>query len=229
MTNTKSSKNLESTTTISVTMLLTSDCPHCPTVLAGLMPLIKSGQLANLEIINLNQQPQAAEQYHTRTVPWLQFRFPLGKFEFEGLYSELELQQWCINSKTIKGISNYCLMLLDQGKISELTTLVTIYPDWLHAALLLVEDENTSLTIRVGISAIFESLDAAQFKPIYEALLLMTKNNLARVRSDACFYLSLTKNPQAIATLTDCLKDKNHEVQEIAADAIAELKPAEKN
>ncbi len=227
MTNTKSSENLEST--ISATMLLTSECPHCPTVLAGLMPLIKSGQLSTLEVINLNQQPQAAEQYHTRTVPWVQFKFPLGKFEFEGLHSELELQQWCVDSKTIKGISNYCLMLLDQGKINELTKLVTSYPDWLHAALLLVENEDTSLTIRVGISAIFESLKAAQFTPIYEALLLMTKNNLARVRSDACFYLSLTKNPQAITTLTNCLNDANNEVKEIAAEAIEELQTLQQN
>ncbi|VAX00379.1 hypothetical protein MNBD_GAMMA22-134 [hydrothermal vent metagenome] len=215
--------------TISATMLLTSDCSHCPTVLAGLMPLIKSGQLSSLEVINLDQQPQLAEQYNTRTVPWVQFKFALGQFHIEGLHSEKELQQWCDNSKTLKGISHYCLMLLDQGKINELNKLINDYPNWLHSMLLLVEDIETSLTIRVGISAIFESLEATQFEPIYQALLLMTKNNLARIRSDACFYLSLTKNPNAILTLTNCLKDENAEVQEIAADAIADLEAIEKN
>lgn len=209
---------------ISATMLLTSSCPHCPTVLAGLIPLIKSGQLSSLNIINLTEQPEAAEIYNTRTVPWVQFKFPLGHFELEGLHSETELQQWCTDSKTLEGISKYCLMLLDQGKINELTKLLQTYPDWLHAILLLVEDIETSLTIRIGISAIFESLEAEQFEPIYEALIMMTKNNLARIRSDACFYLSLTKNPDAIATLTDCLNDENPEVKEIAADAIEELK-----
>jgi len=212
-----------SNTTITATMLLTSSCPHCPTVLSGLMTLIKSGEISDLKIINLNEQPEAAEIYNTRTVPWVQFQFPLGHFEFEGLYSETELQQWCTDSKTLEGISKYCLMLLDQGKISELTKILNRYPDWLHATLLLVEDIDTSLTIRVGISAIFESLEAQQFEPIYEALIMMTKNNLARIRSDACFYLSLTKNPAAIETLQSCLKDENKEVKEIAADAIEEL------
>ncbi len=211
-------------TGISATMLLTSSCPHCPAVLSGLSSLIKSGQLSELKIINIEQQPEAAKQFNTRTVPWLQLKFPLGFFEFEGLYSETELQQWCSNSKTLKGISHYCLMLLDQGKIKELTKIITLYPNWLHATLLLVEDEETSLSIRVGISAIFESLDANQFNSIYDALIMMTQNNLARIRSDACFYLSLTKNPNAITTLQKCLNDDNDEVKEIAADAIEELK-----
>jgi len=215
--------NNNTNTSISATLLITSNCPHCPTVLAGLMPLIKSGQLSELKIINLEQQPQAAEIYNTRTVPWLQLKFPLGHFELEGLHSEAELQQWCEKSKTLKGISEYCLMLLDQGKMNELNAIINQYPDWLHATLLLVEDAETSLTIRVGISAIFESLEAVQFEPIYPALIMMTKNNLARVRSDACFYLSLTKNQDAIATLTECLTDKNAEVKEIAADAIEDL------
>ncbi len=208
---------------INATMLLTSSCPHCPTVLAGLEPLIKSGTLSSLHIINLIEQPEAAEIYHTRSVPWLQFAFPLGHFELEGLHSETELQQWCNNTKTFEGVSQYCLMLLDQGKINQLTTLINQYPDWLHAMLLLVEDVDTSLSIRVGISAIFESLEAPQFEPIYEALIMMTKNNLARIRSDACFYLSLTKNKNAIETLKICLLDKNKEVKEIAAEAIEDL------
>jgi HEAT repeat protein len=114
-------------------------------------------------------------------------------------------------------------MLLDQGKIKKLTNLVNQYPDWLHACLLLVEDEDTSLTIRVGISAIFESLEATQISLIYDALIMMTKNSLARIRSDACFYLSLTNNTAAIDTLKTCLQDKNDEVREIAADAITDL------
>ncbi len=211
-------------TKITATMLLTTTCPHCPTVLAGLMPLIKSGELSNLTIINLTEQPDAAEIYNSRTVPWVQYTFPLGQFEFEGLHSESELQEWCKKAKTLEGISQYCFMLLDQGKIKQLTTIINDYPDWLHAMLLLVEDVDTSLTIRVGISAIFESLDAKQFEPIYEALLMMTKNNLARIRSDACFYLSLTKNKDAITTLKNCLLDENKEVKEIAAESIEELK-----
>ncbi|MFV1985331.1 MAG: hypothetical protein ACC657_17420, partial [Thiohalomonadales bacterium] len=202
---------------------------HCPTVLAGLMPLIKSGQLSALKIINLTEQPEAAEIYNIRSVPWVQFKFPLGHFEFEGLNSESELQQWCNDSKTLEGISKYCLMLLEQGKINKLTKILTDYPDWLHATLMLAEDVNTSLTIRVGISAIFESLEANQFEPIYEALIMMTRNNLARIRSDACFYLSLTKNPEAIATLKHCLKDENKEVKEIAAEAIEELEEFRKS
>jgi len=209
--------------TIKATMLLTSSCPHCPAVLSGLIPLIKSGELGGLKVINLNEQPEASEIYNTRSVPWLRLEFPLGHFELEGLFSETELKQWCHDSKTLKGISNYCLMLLDQGKIKELTKLVSQYPDWLHACLLLVEDEETTLTIRVGISAIFESLEATQISLIYDALIMMTKNNLARIRSDACFYLSLTNNTAAIATLKNCLHDKNDEVREIAEDAITDL------
>ena len=58
-------------------LLLTSQCPHCPTVLQGLGELVKKGLIGRLEVVNIVARPDIAKQYGVRKVPW----FRLGEFE----------------------------------------------------------------------------------------------------------------------------------------------------
>ena len=70
-------------------MLLSSHCAHCPGVLDSLSKLIKSGELGSLQVINLEQNPKAMQQYNVRSVPWVR----IGKHEFTGAQTIEALQQ----------------------------------------------------------------------------------------------------------------------------------------
>ena len=84
-------------------LLLTSTCPYCPTVLAALSDLVKSGDIGRLEVVNIGTRPEIAQQYGVRTVPWMR----IGPFELEGLRSPAELKQWVERAGTPEGLAEY--------------------------------------------------------------------------------------------------------------------------
>ena len=71
-------------------LLLSTQCPHCPTVLQGLSELVKQGVISRLEVVNINVRPEIAERHGIRSVPWVK----IGDFELEGLHSPAELRRW---------------------------------------------------------------------------------------------------------------------------------------
>ncbi len=71
-------------------LFLSSHCPHCPAVLAGLSELVKRGSIGRLEVINLEQHPEAPAALQVRTVPWLR----LGPYILTGARTLGELETW---------------------------------------------------------------------------------------------------------------------------------------
>ncbi|MFA5082687.1 MAG: HEAT repeat domain-containing protein, partial [Hydrogenophilaceae bacterium] len=51
----------------------------------------------------------------------------------------------------------------------------------------------------------------------------LTVHGDARVRADACHYLSLTRSAEARAYLTHCLQDEDDVVREIATESLLAL------
>ena len=71
-------------------ILVTPQCPHCPGVINSLVALLKSGKIGKLEIINIVEHPEVAQQAGVRSVPWTQ----IGSYELSGALSSKELQEW---------------------------------------------------------------------------------------------------------------------------------------
>jgi thioredoxin-like negative regulator of GroEL len=99
-------------------LLLTSTCPYCPTVLAALSDLVKSGDIGRLEVVNIGAHPEIAQQYGVRTVPWVR----IGPFELEGLRSPAELKQWVERAGTPEGLAEYFHELLKEGALLKVST-----------------------------------------------------------------------------------------------------------
>ena len=70
-------------------MLLSSHCAHCPGVLDSLSKLIKKGEISSLHVINLEQNPEAMQEYNVRSVPLVR----IGKHELTGAQTLEALQQ----------------------------------------------------------------------------------------------------------------------------------------
>ena len=43
-------------------LLIAPQCPHCPSVLESLTRLIKEGKIGRLEVVNLAEHPEMAEE-----------------------------------------------------------------------------------------------------------------------------------------------------------------------
>ncbi len=191
-------------------------CPHCPGVKAALEKLHKEGVIASLETVSIADAPERAEALGVRSVPWLQ----LGEFILTGAQTPQQLRQWA--ERTASGeMSDYLRDLLANGELAATEALLADAPQHLPKLLSLLTVIDTPIQVRMGVSAILEGLEGQPvLQQLLPSLIEMSQHSDHRLRSDACYFLGLSHNPEAITALQERVKDDNDEVREIAAEAI---------
>lgn len=208
------------TATPDALLLIAPGCPYCPTVLAALGELVKSGAIGRLEVVNLAQRSEIGRDLGVRTVPWVR----LGPFELEGLRSLSELRRWAERAGTEEGMADYFDELLRDGNLEAVLELLARDPARLGALLHLLERPGTDLQVRVGISAVMEEHESrAALQDLIPRLGALTRHKDAHVRGDAAHYLSLTHDPRAVFHLQSLRHDPERQVRELAAEGLAEL------
>ncbi len=202
-------------------LLLTSSCPNCPAVLDSLARLVKEGVLARLEIVNLQQRPEAAEEYGVRSVPW----FRIGALRFQGVYPLGELRDWARSADTAEGLAAYLGETLGTGRLADATAAARRHPAIAEATARLLADEDTPMEVRIGLGAIYETL-AGEDRPVEasdalrEALAPLLHAGQARARNDACYLLGLAGGAAARPLLEQCLQDEDAEVRDTAREGL---------
>ena len=201
-------------------LLMTSSCPHCPAVLQALGALLKTGKIGRLEAINLTLRPEAAATYGVRSVPWVR----IGPFELEGLRAQGELQHWAERSGSAEGIADYFDELLKSGASHKVLSALAADETRFDALLLLLARPDTELHVRLGIGAVMEDLQGSDtLQRGVDRLATLTRHPDARIRSDACHYLSLTRSPSALPAVRALLTDTDAQVRETARDSLTAL------
>jgi len=204
-------------------MLLGTHCPHCPSVLGSLSELVKQGVIAQLEVVNLEQRPEIASELGVRSVPWVK----IGQFEFSGLHSKAELQAWAELARSEQGMTKYIEQLLGEGEVQQVLEMIDKEHSLLHALIGLVSDADAKINARIGAGVVMEDYEG---KPELLALIpelgKLTRHEDARVRSDACHYLSLTHDVSVKQYIEPLLDDEHEEVREVAEESLAELNHA---
>lgn len=201
-------------------MFLSSHCPHCPAVLSGLVDLLKRGDIARLEAINLEVQPEAATLAGVRSVPWVQ----IGVFELSGVHSPAELAEWTRRASSMDGIAAGFYALLKEGALQKVQAVISRQPDTLTALLPILANPDTSLNVRVGAGAVFEDYaGSAALHALLPQLGELSTHPDPRVRADACYTLGLARHESARSWLVPRLEDNDADVREIAAEALAAL------
>ena len=191
-------------------------CPHCPGVKASLEKLLAEGVIASLEVHSMVEAQVRAAELGVRSVPWLQ----LGEFVLTGAQTPQELRQWAEPTEP-RGMSGYLEHLLLNGELNEAETLLQRQPQHLSALLPLLGAEDTPIQVRLGISAIVEALEGSEaLRELLPELLRLSSDTDHRVRSDACHFLGLSHQREALPALRTRLSDMHSEVREIAAEAI---------
>jgi len=203
-----------------VLMLMASGCAFCPGVLNTLQALQKDGEIAELETINISQQPEVAEQYNVRSVPFIK----IGDIHLTGAQTREEIMRAIEQSQTEQGLAQYYDDLLNNGQLAEATEHIHQHPENLSVLLELMQEKDIKISVQIGIGAIFE--DFAEHDALIElipVLTQLTQHRLPRVRNDACFYLSLSADKTVIPAIEALLNDDNDEVRETAKDCLEDL------
>lgn len=204
-------------------LVLTAQCPHCAGVLKVLSEMVKQGELASLEIINLEKKPEIAKKMNIRSVPWIR----IGWMVLEGEYSQKELQQKVRQASSKAGAIDYIAEELQEGRVSKIVSLLSDRHEMIGHVLALLDDPEAKINIRLGIGVILEDCATADwFAPYIPELTKYTRHKDERVRADACHYLSLTQRPEVITHIRSLLDDTSQSVREVAEESLEELSEA---
>ncbi len=198
-------------------LLLSTHCPHCTSVLKAITALLKEGKLGGVQIYNLDQHPELAEEHGVRSVPWVR----IGSFELTGKQSKSELEGWIDRVSDPLGMAAYFAELIADRQVQSVVSLLQKSPSLFSAVLMLLGDPDTELGVKVGLGVVMEEFAGSDvLKMQIPALLLLMGHDDARIRADACYYLGLTQEAAVIADLRVSLKDENADVRESAEDAL---------
>ena len=201
-------------------LLLATGCPHCPAVLEGLGALLKEGVIGRLEVVNIAMHPEVAQALGVRTVPWTR----IGPFELDGALPPAELRLWAEAAFKPEGMKAYFFQMLKNGRRDKVERAIRTEPQRSVIFAELMRDPDTSMAVRLGISAVLEELHGTGLTdPLIPALAELSRSGDALTRADACHFLSLIGGDAIIPHLRACLDDEDSEVCEIAQEALAEI------
>lgn len=205
------------------TLMISSHCSHCATVLTALADLVKQGVVGQLTVVNVERHPELADAKQVRSVPWVS----IGEFVFTGAQSAAELRAWAERAKNEEGWADYFHQLLKDGQAAQVVERVRAAPERLAAILPIVANPEASLNVRLGAGVLMEEFaDSVALKALTARLGEMAENEDARVRADACHYLSMTGSVEARPYLEAHVDDPDAEVREIARESLAALAQA---
>ncbi|MDT8451898.1 MAG: HEAT repeat domain-containing protein [Gammaproteobacteria bacterium] len=204
-----------------VVLLITGQCPHCASVMKSLSELLKQGEIATLEMVNIEHRPERAAELGVRAVPWMK----VGWFELTGLHSQGELLEKARQAGSDEGARAYISEELKAGRVNTVVALVAKQHELISHVLALLEDAEAGINVRLGVGVILEEHAPADwFAPYIQALGEYTRHEDERVRADACHYLSLTQNKAAVPFIKSLQKDDSELVREVAEESLEALR-----
>lgn len=201
-------------------VLVAPGCPHCTTVLNGLIELVKQAVLSRLEVVNVAAEPQEARRLGVRSVPWAR----VGEFELAGLHSLAELRGWAEQSGTEAGLARYFDERLREGRRDAVEAMVREDPARTAALVALLLDPQTGIHARLGVMATLEDLAGGRaLAALTDRLGEGACSGEARVRVDALHALTLTRDGLALDYARRCLEDPDPSVREAARETVEAL------
>ena len=201
-------------------LLISSHCPHCHTLEMLLQDCVANGTIKDLNVINIELSPEMANQYGVRSVPWLQ----LNEFIFNEALTPTELDSWVEYIKDGSAQSHYIRYLLEHAKLTKAIEWIGQGNTTLAAVIPFLGNPDAKMNVRVGIGAILEHFEASQaIKAIIPELIILLDHSDPTIRTDVCYYLSLTHSKDAVEPLKKMLTDEDQQVREIAKESIESL------
>ena len=201
-------------------LLIAPGCAYCPTVLQHLSTLLKENAIGKLEVINIHQHPETAQQLNVRSVPWLQ----LGEFTLHGAHSLKELRDYLELANSKEGVSQYIVQQLSDGNLSSLMTEIEQHSHWVSAVIKLLKDDDTSMQVRLGIDSLVESLAGSDvLREHVDELGQLSKNIHVSRLADIIHYLGLTHSKAAVAYIKNHSEHENPDIRETCQDALQEI------
>jgi len=210
----------ESAVPVHATLLVAPGCSHCIQVKQVLKELLEKGQIAKFDLVDISTDVDRAEKLGVRSVPWLQ----LNAIELQGAHSRDEIIYWVKQATLKEGRQALFDSLLEVGQLSQVESMLRRTPGALTDLLVLFSDQQRQINVRIGASAVLESLrGSGLLEQAINEIGMYTQHEEVSTRIDACHVLSFTQHPKARKFLIQAMEDANAEVREVAQESMDAL------
>lgn len=208
----------------SAELFVATGCSHCPIVLTELTEQLKKGQLSSLHVTNIAVDNDRAAELGIRSVPWFSLSNENSYMVFAGDHTPKEIQKWLATSHTKNGMLDYIEEYLTNGQLMSITQAIQIKPEMFKHIIDMLEDDETSMNIRIGLDALIENFSASEVLQQHTtALKKIASSNNTRLQIDALHYIALTGDAKNKVFLEEMTAHKNKQVKEAAIEALETL------
>jgi len=208
----------------SAELFVATGCSHCPVVLNELSEQLKKGQLSSLHVTNIAVDNDRAAELGIRSVPWFSLSGENSFMVFAGDHTPKEIQKWLSASHTKKGMLDYIEEYLTNGQLMSITQAIQIKPEMFKHIIAMLEDDETSMNIRIGLDALIENFSASEILQQHTpSLKKIASSNNTRLQIDALHYIALTGDTENKVFLEEMTTHENKQVKEAAVEALETL------
>lgn len=202
-----------------IELFVMQGCQVCPQMEKTFFELQKKGEISELKVVDVQQQPELAEKYKIRSVPY----YLINGIAFTGLKSQTEILS-LLNAETDQKLGIWIIDQLAQGELSEVETRIAHEPQLREAMMQLLEDVDTPLMARIGLTAVIESLAGRGFFSGLETRFIQLADHAEeRIAIDAIYYLQLLSTPASLGKLADIARSERSELQQQAQELLLEV------
>lgn len=194
-------------------------CQICPRMEALFHKMHENGAIDELDIINVAEHPELAEKHHIRSVPF----YFIDGVGFSGLKSQHDIEQ-ILQQDDSDNWRQLIVEALSSGELDTAEKQIRQHAAARDAMLQLLGDEETALVVRIGLSAIIETLSAEGLLNDYEqAFIELASTKNPTIGQDALYYLSLLGTENSLQALMRIAKDADNPLQHQAAELLQEM------
>ncbi|MBT3203516.1 MAG: hypothetical protein HOM14_16830 [Gammaproteobacteria bacterium] len=192
-----------------IELFVMDNCQICPQMERLFERMHQNGAFNELKIVNIGNHPEVAEKNNIRSVPY----YLINDIGFSGLKTQHEIMT-LLQQGEVDRWQEFLKSELSEGVLKEAEVAIIENSSAREAMMLLLDDINTTLVVRIGLSAIIETVAESGLLNDYENhFISLASQQDERIAIDAIYYLSL------LAT-----KSSLHKLREIAENGAEQLK-----
>ena len=201
-----------------ITLFVTPGCSVCPQMEKIFQDLHQKGAISGLKVLDVSQHPELVERYNIRSLPF----YLINGVAFYGLRTRQQIGQLLQQDRTQKMVS-LIREELGAGQLEAAKKYIQQEAAAREAMLQLLADPETELVVRIGLTAIIESLAEGSLLNPYEQQFIKLSEHLdERIALDALYYLSLLSTTSSLQALTDIANNGRQNLREDARELLAE-------
>jgi predicted thioredoxin/glutaredoxin len=192
-----------------IELFVMDNCQICPQMERLFERMHQNGAFNELKIVNIGNHPEVDEKNNIRSVPY----YLINDIGFSGLKTQHEIMT-LLQQGEVDRWQEFLKSELSEGVLKEAEVAIIENSSAREAMMLLLDDINTTLVVRIGLSAIIETVAESGLLNDYENhFISLASQQDERIAIDAIYYLSL------LAT-----KSSLHKLREIAENGAEQLK-----